>query len=110
MVLHFSFHHPRIATNAVISGAWKRWELQSWCVEEVVVMVEKGKEESMATRKVEAILALAEIGRSLDSTQLDLASAVEAGRIIGEIVFHYFDSEKSLYFSACFSFGGFPLL
>ena len=57
--------------------------------------------------RMEAILALAEIGRSLDSPPKDLAAAIRAGRIPGEIVSRYFELEKSGVFRWLLQFGGF---
>ncbi|XP_042481634.1 protein RETICULATA-RELATED 4, chloroplastic-like [Macadamia integrifolia] len=57
--------------------------------------------------KAEAFLALAEVGRSLDSIPSDLASAIEAGRIPGSIVYRYFELEKSPLFRWLLQFGGF---
>ncbi|KAL6966529.1 Protein RETICULATA-RELATED 4, chloroplastic [Sarracenia purpurea var. burkii] len=57
--------------------------------------------------KKEAILALAEIGRSLDSVPKDLAAAIETGRIPGSIVLRYFELEKSPFFRWLLQFGGF---
>uniref|UniRef100_A0A5B6ZK86 Protein RETICULATA-RELATED 4 n=1 Tax=Davidia involucrata TaxID=16924 RepID=A0A5B6ZK86_DAVIN len=57
--------------------------------------------------KAEAILALANIGRSLDSIPKDLAAAIETGRIPGSIVLRYFELEKSPLFRWLLQFGGF---
>lgn len=57
--------------------------------------------------KGEAILALAELGRSLDSVPRDLAAAIEDGRIPGSIVKRYFELEKSAVFRWLLQFGGF---
>lgn len=57
--------------------------------------------------KGEAILALAEIGRSLDSLPKDLAAAIESGRIPGSVVLKYFELEKSAVFRWLLQFGGF---
>ncbi|KAA8549777.1 hypothetical protein F0562_001204 [Nyssa sinensis] len=57
--------------------------------------------------KAEAILALANIGRSLDSIPNDLAAAIELGRIPGSIVLRYFELEKSPLFRWLLQFGGF---
>ncbi|KAF8398353.1 hypothetical protein HHK36_017280 [Tetracentron sinense] len=57
--------------------------------------------------KEEAILALAEIGRSLESIPKDLASAIQNGRIPGSIVSRYFELEKSPLFRWLLQFGGF---
>ncbi|KAJ4972145.1 hypothetical protein NE237_005244 [Protea cynaroides] len=57
--------------------------------------------------KQEAILALAKVGRSLDSIPSDLASAIGEGRIPGSIVYRYFELEKSPLFRWLLQFGGF---
>ncbi|KAH7850127.1 hypothetical protein Vadar_028317 [Vaccinium darrowii] len=57
--------------------------------------------------KPEAILALAEVGRSLDSLPEDLAAAIEAGKVPGSIVYRYFELEKSAVFRWLLQFGGF---
>lgn len=57
--------------------------------------------------KNEAILALAEVGRSLESLPKDLAAAIEAGRVPGSIVSRYLDLEKSAVFRWLLQFGGF---
>ncbi|KAK2993811.1 hypothetical protein RJ640_027689 [Escallonia rubra] len=57
--------------------------------------------------KTEAILALAELGRSLDSLPKDLAAAIESGRIPGSIVLKYLDLEKSAIFRWLLQFQGF---
>lgn len=57
--------------------------------------------------KAEAFLALAEVGKSLDSIPSDLASAIEAGRIPGSIVYRYIELEKSPLFRWLLQFGGF---
>ncbi|XAR60355.1 hypothetical protein NMG60_11033698 [Bertholletia excelsa] len=63
--------------------------------------------EGSKRNKEEAILALAEIGRSLDSIPKDLAAAIQSGRIPGSIVFRYFELEKSPLFRWMLQFGGF---
>lgn len=55
----------------------------------------------------EAIMALADSGRSLDSLPKDLAAAIEAGKIPGAIVHRYFELEKSAVFRWLLNFGGF---
>ncbi|KAM7528966.1 hypothetical protein LguiB_032376 [Lonicera macranthoides] len=55
----------------------------------------------------ERILALAKIGRSLDSLPNDLAKAIESGRIPGSIVERYLELEKSGLFRWLLQFGGF---
>ncbi|XP_057807781.1 protein RETICULATA-RELATED 4, chloroplastic-like [Salvia miltiorrhiza] len=57
--------------------------------------------------KAEAIMALAEAGRSLDSIPKDLAAAIEAGRIPGSIVHRFFELEKSPFLGWLLRFGGF---
>ncbi|KAI3449985.1 hypothetical protein Pfo_006650 [Paulownia fortunei] len=57
--------------------------------------------------KDEALMALAEAGRSLESLPKDLKAAIEDGRIPGSIVLRYFDLEKSGFLSWLMKFGGF---
>ncbi|XP_047952354.1 protein RETICULATA-RELATED 4, chloroplastic-like [Salvia hispanica] len=57
--------------------------------------------------KAEAIMALAEAGRSLDSLPKDLAAAIEAGKIPGSIVHRFFELEKSPFLRWLLRFGGF---
>ncbi|KAI3472702.1 hypothetical protein Pfo_030968 [Paulownia fortunei] len=57
--------------------------------------------------KEEALIALAEAGRSLESLPKDLKAATEDGRIPGSIVLRYFDLEKSGFLSWLMRFGGF---
>uniref|UniRef100_A0A7N0UGX2 Uncharacterized protein n=1 Tax=Kalanchoe fedtschenkoi TaxID=63787 RepID=A0A7N0UGX2_KALFE len=57
--------------------------------------------------KADALLALAEIGRGLDSLPKDLSAAVEAGKIPKEIVVKYFELEKSSVFRWLLQFAGF---
>ncbi|MCL7029519.1 hypothetical protein MKW94_019649 [Papaver nudicaule] len=57
--------------------------------------------------KAEAMLALAAIGRSLDSIPSDLASAIVDGRIPASIVQRYLNLEKSSVFKWLLQFGGF---
>ncbi|OAY44847.1 protein RETICULATA-RELATED 4, chloroplastic [Manihot esculenta] len=57
--------------------------------------------------RTEAILALAEVGRSLESLPKDLAGAIETGRVPGSIVRRYFELEKSPLFRWLLQFGGF---
>ncbi|KAL0464465.1 UNVERIFIED_CONTAM: protein RETICULATA-RELATED 4, chloroplastic [Sesamum latifolium] len=52
-------------------------------------------------------MALAEVGRSLDSIPKDLAAAIEAGRIPGSIVHRFFELEKSPFLGWLLRFGGF---
>ncbi|XP_027163226.1 protein RETICULATA-RELATED 4, chloroplastic-like [Coffea eugenioides] len=60
-----------------------------------------------AKNKVEALMALAEVGRSLDSIPRDLAAAIEAGRIPGSIVSTYFELEEWQLLRWLLNFGGF---
>ncbi|CAI9764989.1 unnamed protein product [Fraxinus pennsylvanica] len=57
--------------------------------------------------KAEAIMALVEAGRSLDSIPKDLAASIEAGRIPGSIVHRYIELEKSAVLRWLLQFGGF---
>ncbi|XP_020598566.1 protein RETICULATA-RELATED 4, chloroplastic [Phalaenopsis equestris] len=66
-----------------------------------------GDEGSSGKNRTEAILALAEIGRSADSLPADFAAAVDAGRIPGEIVYRLANLEKSPIFRWLLQFGGF---
>lgn len=54
-----------------------------------------------------AMLALAEIGRSLDSIPSDLAAAIQAGRIPCSIVQRFTELEKSGFLRWFLQFGGF---
>ncbi|RWW82658.1 hypothetical protein BHE74_00008869 [Ensete ventricosum] len=67
-----------------------------------------GEEESSGRKnRLEALLVLAEAGRSLESLPKDLAAAIEAGRIPGSIVQRFFELEKSPVFRWLLQFGGF---
>ncbi|XP_044491098.1 protein RETICULATA-RELATED 4, chloroplastic-like [Mangifera indica] len=57
--------------------------------------------------RTDAILALAEAGRTLESLPKDLAAAVEAGRVPAAIVRRYFELEKAPVFRWLLQFGGF---
>ncbi|KAL0390802.1 UNVERIFIED_CONTAM: protein RETICULATA-RELATED 4, chloroplastic [Sesamum calycinum] len=57
--------------------------------------------------KEEALMALAEAGRSLESLPKDLKAAIEDGRIPGSILLRYFNLEKSGFLSWLMKFGGF---
>ncbi|XP_068655163.1 protein RETICULATA-RELATED 4, chloroplastic-like [Aristolochia californica] len=57
--------------------------------------------------RTEALLALAEIGRSLDSLPKDLAAAIDAGKVPGVIVHRFADLEKSVVMRWLMQFGGF---
>ncbi|KAL1552959.1 Protein RETICULATA-RELATED 4, chloroplastic [Salvia divinorum] len=59
------------------------------------------------SNKEEALMALAEAGRSLESLPTDLKAAVEEGRIPASILLRYFDLEKSSFLSWLMRFGGF---
>ena len=50
----------------------------------------RGNGDAEERNRTEVILALAEMGRSLDSLPKDLAAAIGAGRIPGVIVSRYF--------------------
>ncbi|XVE76761.1 hypothetical protein DITRI_Ditri13aG0006900 [Diplodiscus trichospermus] len=64
-------------------------------------------DEDRSRNRTEAILALAEVGRTFGSLPPDLAVAIEAGRIPGSIVYRYFELEKSAIFRWLLNFGGF---
>lgn len=68
-----------------------------------------GNEESgdQKNNKKEALMALTEAGRSLESLPKDLKAAIEDGRIPGSIVLRYFELEKSSLMSWLLQFGGF---
>ncbi|KAG5577677.1 hypothetical protein H5410_057811 [Solanum commersonii] len=68
-----------------------------------------GNEESgdQKRNKKEALMALTEAGRTLDSLPKDLKAAIEDGRIPGSIVLRYFELEKSPLMSWLLQFGGF---
>ncbi|XP_022756839.1 protein RETICULATA-RELATED 4, chloroplastic-like isoform X2 [Durio zibethinus] len=55
----------------------------------------------------EAILALAEAGRTFESLPKDLAAAIKAGRVPGSIVYRFFELEKSPILRWLLNFGGF---
>jgi hypothetical protein len=55
----------------------------------------------------EAVMALGEAGRSVESVDKDLAAAIQAGRVPGSIVKRYFELEKSAVFRWLLQFGGF---
>ncbi|KAG8391190.1 hypothetical protein BUALT_Bualt01G0161900 [Buddleja alternifolia] len=57
--------------------------------------------------RAEAIMALAEVGRSLDTIPKDLAAAIEAGKIPGSIVKRFFELEKSPFLGWLLRFAGF---
>ncbi|KAM3398488.1 protein RETICULATA-RELATED 4, chloroplastic [Capsicum galapagoense] len=68
-----------------------------------------GNEESGDQKKnqKEALIALTEAGRSLESLPKDLQTAIEDGRIPGSIVLRYFELEKSPLLAWLLRFGGF---
>ncbi|XP_059315285.1 protein RETICULATA-RELATED 4, chloroplastic-like [Lycium ferocissimum] len=68
-----------------------------------------GDEESgdQKKNKNEALIALREAGRSLESLPKDLQAAIEDGRIPGSIVLRYFELEKSPLLAWLLRFGGF---
>ncbi|KAK4476356.1 hypothetical protein RD792_015505 [Penstemon davidsonii] len=66
-----------------------------------------GDDDAGDRNRKEAILALAEVGRSLDTIPKDLAAAIEAGRIPGSIVYRFFELEKSPFLGWLLRFGGF---
>lgn len=68
---------------------------------------EEDEEEIFEGNKGAAILALAAIGRSLESLPKDLAAAIEAGKIPGSVVLRYLELEKSAFFRWLLQFGGF---
>lgn len=55
----------------------------------------------------EALLVLAEVGRSLDSIPKDLAAAIGSGKIPGSVVKRYLELEKSPFLRWLLQFGGF---
>lgn len=65
------------------------------------------EEEERDRNREEAMLVLAEAGKSLESFPADLAVAVKAGRVPGSIVQRFFEMEKSVVFRWLFKFGGF---
>ncbi|KAI5681464.1 hypothetical protein M9H77_02692 [Catharanthus roseus] len=67
----------------------------------------EGSGDAGERNRSEAIMALAETGRSLDSIPKDLAAAIEAGRIPGSIILRYFELEKSPALRWLLNFGGF---
>lgn len=66
-----------------------------------------GEAEDRDHNREEALLVLAEAGRSLESLPADLAAAIKAGRVPGSIVRRFFDLEKSAVFRWLLNFGGF---
>nr|GMD24484.1 protein RETICULATA-RELATED 4, chloroplastic-like [Ipomoea batatas] len=57
--------------------------------------------------KKEALMVLAEAGRSLESLPKDLKAAIENGRIPGSIVLRFLELEKSAWLKWLLGFGGF---
>lgn len=57
--------------------------------------------------KKEALMALTEAGRSLESLPKDMKAAIEDGRIPGSIVLRFFELEKSPLLAWLLQFGGF---
>ncbi|KAL0437206.1 UNVERIFIED_CONTAM: protein RETICULATA-RELATED 4, chloroplastic [Sesamum radiatum] len=68
---------------------------------------EGNDDKNKKNNKEEALMALKEAGRSLESLPKDLKAAIEDGRIPGSIVLRYFDLEKSGFLSWLMKFGGF---
>lgn len=66
-----------------------------------------GEEEERDRNREEAMLVLAEVGRSMESFPVDLAVAVKAGRVPGSIVRRFFELEESVVFRWLLKFGGF---
>ncbi|XP_012475419.1 protein RETICULATA-RELATED 4, chloroplastic [Gossypium raimondii] len=64
-------------------------------------------DQERSRNRSEAILALADAGRTFESLPKDVAAAIEAGRLPGSIVHRYFELEKSPVFSWLLNFGGF---
>ncbi|TMW95506.1 hypothetical protein EJD97_008731 [Solanum chilense] len=67
----------------------------------------KDDENAGERNKKEAIMALAEAERTLDSLPKDLASAIEAGKIPPAVVHRFLELEKSPVLRWLLSFGGF---
>ncbi|XP_009787983.1 protein RETICULATA-RELATED 4, chloroplastic [Nicotiana tabacum] len=67
----------------------------------------KDDEDAGERNKNEAIMALAEAERSLDSLPKDLAAAIEAGKIPPAVVSRYLELEKSPFLRWLLGFGGF---
>ncbi|GMI75779.1 hypothetical protein HRI_001247200 [Hibiscus trionum] len=64
-------------------------------------------DQDRSRNRSEAILALAEAGRTMESLPKDIAAAIEAGKLPGSIIHRYFEFEKSPVFSWLLNFGGF---
>jgi hypothetical protein len=65
-----------------------------------------GDDDASLNRK-EALFVLAQLGRKLESLPADLAAAVQASRVPGEIVRRFAELEKSSVFRWLLQFGGF---
>ncbi|MCO5587124.1 hypothetical protein L7F22_041071 [Adiantum nelumboides] len=57
--------------------------------------------------RIEAILALASLGKDLSNVPADLASAIQDGRIPGAIVTRFFELQTNPFFRWLLQFGGF---
>ncbi|XP_030547466.1 protein RETICULATA-RELATED 4, chloroplastic-like [Rhodamnia argentea] len=66
-----------------------------------------GGDGSGSRNRIEALLALAEVSRTLDSIPKDLAVAIQAGKVPAAVVERYLDLEKSAVFRWLLQFGGF---
>ncbi|KAL8159408.1 hypothetical protein V2J09_000945 [Rumex salicifolius] len=68
---------------------------------------EGGSDGGDGRRKEEALLALAQIGRSLDSFPKDFVAAVQSGRVPVEIVTRFAEMDKSTFYRWLLHFSGF---
>ncbi|KAI6675881.1 hypothetical protein NL676_036677 [Syzygium grande] len=66
-----------------------------------------GGDGSGSRNRIEALLALAEVSRTLDSIPKDLATAIQAGKVPAAVVERYLELEKSAVFRWLLQFGGF---
>ncbi|KAF8020221.1 hypothetical protein BT93_G0811 [Corymbia citriodora subsp. variegata] len=66
-----------------------------------------GGDGSGSRNRIEALLALAEVSRTLDSIPKDLAVAIQAGKVPAAVVERYLELEKSVVFRWLLQFGGF---
>lgn len=66
-----------------------------------------GEGSSGDKNRLEALLALSEAGRSLESIPKDLASAIQSGRIPGTIMTRFLELDKSPLLRWLLQFGGF---
>ncbi|KAJ1262709.1 hypothetical protein BS78_09G130700 [Paspalum vaginatum] len=66
-----------------------------------------GDGDDASNNRREALFVLAQLGRKLESLPADLAAAVEAGRVPGEIVRRFTELEASPMFRRLLQFGGF---